>query len=123
MLTTSTVQAPAATTGRWTRDPAGSSGRFEGADVGGLVSGFVVDAEPGAGPALHRHPYGETFVVLSGRGRFAAGDQTLDLGPGDLLRVAPDVAHRFTALGPDRLRLVAIHAAARIEQTMVVDAA
>lgn len=105
----------------WSIRAGATSGRFEGAGHGSDVSFFVVDAAAGEGPALHRHPYSETFVVQSGRGRFRLGDRSLEAVGGDVVVVPPATPHRFTALGPARLRLVAIHAAPVMETTWLED--
>jgi quercetin dioxygenase-like cupin family protein len=42
---------------------------FQGEPYGAGISFLLVDNEPGQGPDLHRHPYAETWVVRSGRGR------------------------------------------------------
>jgi mannose-6-phosphate isomerase-like protein (cupin superfamily) len=94
-----------------------SAGSFEGAEHGSDVSLFVVDAAPGDGPALHCHPYSETFVLQEGRGRFQLGDRSIDAAAGEVVVVPPESAHRFHALGPERLRMVTIHAAPRMETT------
>jgi quercetin dioxygenase-like cupin family protein len=100
------------------RAPSGdSAGRFEGGPYGSDVSLFVVDAAPGEGPALHRHPYMETFVVQAGRARFEVGGRPVEAVPGDVVLVAPGTAHAFRALGPEHLRMVSIHAAAWMEST------
>jgi quercetin dioxygenase-like cupin family protein len=39
---------------------------FEGVERGVGVSLIFVDAPPGDGPRLHRHPYEEVFVVQEG---------------------------------------------------------
>ena len=101
----------------WRTAAGDSSGRFEGAPYGSDVSFFVVDAAPGDGPALHRHPYSETFAVQAGRARFEVGGRPVEAVAGDVLVVAPGTAHAFRALGPERLQMVAIHAASRIETT------
>jgi quercetin dioxygenase-like cupin family protein len=101
----------------WRATTGDSSGRFEGAPYGSDVSFFVVDAAPGDGPALHRHPYSETFVVQSGRARFEVGGRPVEAVAGDVLVAAPGTAHAFRALGPERLQMVAIHAAPRMETT------
>lgn len=93
------------------------AGSFEGAEHGSDVSFFVVDAAPGEGPALHLHPYSETFVLQAGRARFQLGDRSIDAAAGEVVVVPPATAHRFRALGPERLRLVSVHAAARMETT------
>ena len=99
----------------WRGRPGATSGTFLGEGHGSDVSVFVVDMEPGRGPRLHRHPYSETFVVLGGRGRFRLDGREVEAGEGDVV-VAPALApHGFTSLGPENLRLVAIHAAPAME--------
>lgn len=93
----------------------GNARRFEGDDHGAGISFFLVDSPPGAGPALHRHPYEEVFVVHEGQARFFVGDDELDAGAGDVVIVPAEAAHRFVNGGAGRLRLVAIHHAARFE--------
>jgi Cupin domain len=41
-----------------------------GADHGVPVSLILIDCPPGEGPALHRHPYAELFLIESGQGSF-----------------------------------------------------
>jgi quercetin dioxygenase-like cupin family protein len=101
----------------WRAAAGDSTGRFEGAPYGSDVSFFVVDAAPGDGPALHCHPYSETFVVQAGRARFEVDGRLVEAVAGDALVVAPGTAHAFCALGPERLQMVAIHAASRMETT------
>ena len=90
--------------------------RFEGAEYGTPISFFAVNTEPGGGPRLHRHPYVETWIVNRGRASFVAGDQTFEAGPGDIAVVPAGVAHKFTALAPERLEMTCIHAAGAMEQ-------
>lgn len=59
----------------------------------------------------------ETFVLQAGRARFQLGDRSIDAAAGEVVVVPPATAHRFRALGPERLRLVSVHAAARMETT------
>jgi uncharacterized cupin superfamily protein/quinol monooxygenase YgiN len=63
---------------------------------------------PGARSAFgHRHAEAEeVYVVLSGSGRAAVGDRTVELATRDALRVAPGLARAFRA-GPDGLELLA----------------
>jgi len=83
---------------------------FEGQAHGSGVSVYMVNALPGSGPVLHRHPYSETWIMRGGRATFVAGDKTLEAGPGDILVVEAQTPHKFTSLGPDRLDLICIHA-------------
>jgi mannose-6-phosphate isomerase-like protein (cupin superfamily) len=90
--------------------------RWEGADNGASVSGFVVRSLPGEGPVLHQHPYEEVFVLEGGRATFTVGDQTVELEPGQMLVAPANTPHKFLNSGEEPLRMVAIHPAPRMEQ-------
>jgi mannose-6-phosphate isomerase-like protein (cupin superfamily) len=87
---------------------------FEGEPYRAGISVILVDNEPGQGPRLHLHPYAETWVVRSGRAVITAGGEEIEAGPGDMVVVEPNTAHRFRNLGPTRLEIVCIHAAGRM---------
>ncbi|MBD8065600.1 cupin domain-containing protein [Devosia sp. PTR5] len=91
--------------------------RFEGGQFGTPVSFFLVDNAPGEGPALHIHPYPETWVVKRGRAQVVAGEETFELGPGDIAVAPANMPHKFINLGPERLEIVCIHAAGTMVQT------
>jgi mannose-6-phosphate isomerase-like protein (cupin superfamily) len=56
----------------------------------------------------HRHrEQEEAYLVISGSGQILLDDEVLDLGPWDLVRVAPEVL-RAIAAGPDGLEVVAV---------------
>lgn len=83
---------------------------FVGADHGGIgVCVIFVDAPPGSGPSLHKHPYEELFLVLEGEVTFLAGEKEAQAGPGDVVVVPPETPHAFTNTGEGRLRQVDIH--------------
>ena len=84
---------------------------FEGGSHGATVSFFLVHNKQGQGPGMHRHPYDETFVILAGRVLVRVGDESLEGGPGDIVVGPAGIPHGFSNLGPDRARLVCIHAA------------
>ena len=73
----------------------------------------------GEGPALHVHPYDETFVIIAGRARFYVGDQVIDAEAGDVVFGPKGVPHRFENLGPGRLQTIDIHSAPRWAQVNV----
>ena len=73
------------------------------------ISIFVVRTPPGAGVGLHVHPYAETFVLLEGRGRWTAGEETVDLHPDQILVVPPETPHGFENTGDVPLLLVSVH--------------
>jgi mannose-6-phosphate isomerase-like protein (cupin superfamily) len=88
---------------------AGAGKEVEGEALGIGVCIIVVDAPPGEGPSLHRHPYEEVFVVHSGSGTFTIGEDSLEAGPGDIVVAPPRTPHGFVNSGPEQLRLVAVH--------------
>jgi mannose-6-phosphate isomerase-like protein (cupin superfamily) len=87
---------------------------FQGEPYGAGISFLLVDNEPGQGPALHVHPYPETWVVRRGRALVTAGEKEIEAGSGDVVVVEPETPHGFRNLGPGRLELVCIHAAGRM---------
>ena len=54
----------------------GAASEIEGRTTGSETSVIVVDMPPWPGPAWHRHPYVETFIVLEGRARFTIEGRT-----------------------------------------------
>jgi mannose-6-phosphate isomerase-like protein (cupin superfamily) len=89
---------------------------FEGGQYGTPVSLFLMNAEPGQGPALHVHPYPETWLIHSGEAEFTVGEQTLIGKAGDIIVVDPGTPHRFVNSGNTRLEMTCIHASDRVIQ-------
>ena len=92
--------------------------RFEGRELGGPVSFFLVDADPGRGSHLHVHPYSETWVVRKGEAEFTVGSERTRAYPGDIVVAAANIPHRFENVGAERLELVCIHASETILQEL-----
>jgi quercetin dioxygenase-like cupin family protein len=87
---------------------------FQGFRYGGTPVSFIwVEAPPGAGPRLHRHPYAEIFLVLEGHVTFTVGDQEHEGAAGQTLIVPPNTPHKFRNTGAGVLRQVDIHASER----------
>jgi mannose-6-phosphate isomerase-like protein (cupin superfamily) len=86
---------------------------FEGGGHQSGLSVLLVDAPPGEGPRLHRHPYEEVFVVHAGRGTFTIDGAQAEAGPGDVVVAPAETVHKFVNSGSERLRLTAIHHAPR----------
>jgi mannose-6-phosphate isomerase-like protein (cupin superfamily) len=89
---------------------------FEGEPYGSEVSFFLVSNLPGSGPDLHKHPYAETWIVRSGTARFTAGDEEIDVGPGDIAVVGAETPHKFKNTGTGRLDIICIHPSPRMIQ-------
>jgi mannose-6-phosphate isomerase-like protein (cupin superfamily) len=85
----------------------------QGHNHNAAVSVIVVDAPPGGGPKLHRHPYEEVFVIQDGTVTFTAGDETMEANGGQVIVVPGGVPHKFVNTGEGRLRQVDIHASDR----------
>jgi mannose-6-phosphate isomerase-like protein (cupin superfamily) len=87
---------------------------FNGHEHGATVSIFLSHNRQGTGPALHKHPYEEVFIVEAGDVLFTVGDDAVEAGPGDVIVVPPDTPHKFTSRGETH-RQISIHPVARME--------
>lgn len=64
---------------------------------------------PGERLRIHRHArQEEVYLVLEGRLTVAFEDDQAELGPGDLLRVAPNVRRQLTNRSRERVILIAL---------------
>jgi quercetin dioxygenase-like cupin family protein len=88
---------------------------LQGRHLGAGVSIIVVDAPPGSGPRLHRHPYEETFIVQEGQARFTVGEEEIEARAGQILVVPAGTPHRLVNTGTTVLRQVNIHPVARMQ--------
>lgn len=101
-------------TGQW--GPASKRGvDLVGSDNRSSVTLLLEDMPEGQGPRLHRHPYGEVWVVFAGRGRFTAGGDEFEVTAGDTVYVEAGLPHKFVSLGEGTLRMVCIHEAPDFE--------
>jgi quercetin dioxygenase-like cupin family protein len=77
------------------------------ASTAGELLAFDFALRPGgAVPLPHVHPIQtERFEVLAGRIRFRIGLRTRYAGPGDVVEVAPGVAHSFANAGDGEARM------------------
>jgi mannose-6-phosphate isomerase-like protein (cupin superfamily) len=70
---------------------------------------LFVDAPPGDGPGLHRHPYEEIFIIQEGRCMFEVDGAQFEARGGDIVIAPAGAAHRFTNTGDGPLRQIDIH--------------
>jgi len=83
---------------------------FVGEEHGDVpFSVILVHTRPGGGPAVHRHPYPEVFIVEAGEATFVLGDERAVVSEGHVVVGPSNVPHGFTNTGTAELRLVAIH--------------
>src|SRR5262249_52479035 len=73
------------------------------------TSNFFCDVyglEPGQSQAPHVHADADkVYFVLHGRGTFVIGEETRDLGSGEIVLAPANLTHGVTNAGPDRLSL------------------
>ncbi|MEM5472083.1 cupin domain-containing protein [Hoeflea sp. AS60] len=55
--------------------------------------------EPGMEKKPHSHPFEQLAYVVSGRIRFEIGDDVVEVGAGEVVRIPPDVVHCGEAIG------------------------
>lgn len=89
---------------------------FEGGEAIG-ISIFVTAYERGRGPALHLHPYPETFVVEAGLAAFRIGGEELTVTAGHIVVVPAETPHGFKGASDETLRGVSVHPSPRVVQT------
>lgn len=90
--------------------PAGASSReLVGADHGAGVTLIFLEAAPGEGPSLHRHPYQEILIVQEGEATLRLGSALRVVGSGEVVVVGAGQAHGFTNTGDGVLRQLDIH--------------
>src|SRR5438477_9486479 len=75
--------------------------------VGACV--LFVDAAPGEGPRLHRHPYVEILIVVEGTATFDDGQSKREVKAGEMAVVEAGQPHGFANSGAGRLRQIDVH--------------
>jgi mannose-6-phosphate isomerase-like protein (cupin superfamily) len=88
-----------------------------GDDYGVPACVIFVDAAPGEGPRLHRHPYAELFFTLEGEATFTDGETVRTVGAGSVVIVPPDHPHAFVNAGAGRLRQIDVHLSSAFRTT------
>lgn len=78
------------------------------------VSFFLSNTPPGKGPALHKHPYEEVFIVQEGQLTFTVGDSTVEATSGQIVIAPAEVPHKFVNSGTENARHVDIHVSGRM---------
>lgn len=57
--------------------------------------------EPGMEVKPHAHPFDQLAYILSGRVRFTIGDEVVEVGAGEVVRIPPDVIHCGEPVGDE----------------------
>jgi quercetin dioxygenase-like cupin family protein len=95
----------------------GMSYEFVGQIQGAPVSAYIVEAKPGQGPSLHKHPYVEVAFTLEGCATITVGEEERVVKAGGIVVIPADTPHRFVNSGDTTLRQIDIHASPRFIQT------
>jgi mannose-6-phosphate isomerase-like protein (cupin superfamily) len=82
---------------------------FLGKEHGAPITFFWVNASPGRGPRMRKHPYEEIFVVEEGLATFTLGTATIPVGGGNIVIAPRRTPHKFVNSGFGTLKLIAIH--------------
>ena len=83
--------------------------KLSGQETGAAYSLWEVVTAPGTGPSPHRHHgQDEDFYVLEGEVRFASGEETVTVGPGDFVRVPSDTVHSYTVTSDEPCRMLIV---------------
>jgi quercetin dioxygenase-like cupin family protein len=95
----------------------GMSHEFVGESQGAPFSAYIVEARPGKGPPLHRHPYVEVAFTIEGSATITVGNETREVKAGDIVVIPANAPHRFVNSGDAMLRQIDIHASPKFIQT------
>ena len=95
----------------------GISHEFVGETQGAPFSSYIVTANSGEGPPLHKHPYIEVAFAIEGSATMTVGDETREVKAGSIVVIPADTPHRFINSGETTLRQIDIHASPRFIQT------
>ena len=78
-------------------------------------SSRIFRMEPGGHTATHTHEREHVAVVVSGSCRVEVGEEFWTAGAGSIIVVPPNLIHRFTNPGTERLVLLIMNMTPRIE--------
>ena len=95
----------------------GMSYEFVGETQGAPFSAYIVEARPGQGPPLHKHPYVEVAFTLEGCATITVGDEEREIKAGGIAVIPADTSHRFVNSGNTLLRQIDVHASPKFVQT------
>jgi mannose-6-phosphate isomerase-like protein (cupin superfamily) len=95
----------------------GMSYEFFGETHGAPFSAYIVKANPGQGPPLHKHPYVEVAFTIEGGATITVGDKQHEVKAGGIVVIPAGTPHRFVDSGNTLLRQIDVHASPKFVQT------
>ncbi|MEL7012638.1 MAG: cupin domain-containing protein [Pseudomonadota bacterium] len=69
-----------------------------------------VKFDPGASYPMHSHPYEQVSIIVQGRLRLTVGDETREVGPGDMWFVPGNIPHGGDVLGDEPVIFIDVYA-------------
>lgn len=90
---------------------------FRGDDVL-LVMNWL---QPGMETRPHSHPFEQVVYIVQGRIRFHVGDEVFEAGPGNLIRIPPDVEHYGEPIGDEPVLNLDVFSPIREDYRHLVD--
>ena len=64
---------------------------------------------PGGTYPMHSHPHEQFSLMISGRMRLTVGDETREIGPGDVWHAPPNVEHGGELLGDEGVVFIDVY--------------
>jgi mannose-6-phosphate isomerase-like protein (cupin superfamily) len=95
----------------------GMSYEFVGETQGAPFSAYIVNAKPGQGPPLHKHPYVEVAFTIEGCATLTVGNEQREVKADGIVVIPANTPHRFVNSGNTLLRQIDVHASAKFVQT------
>ncbi len=77
--------------------------------------------EPGMDLNPHSHPFEQVVYIVQGRVIFHVGDESIEAGPGSLIRIPPDVVHYGEPVGDEPAMNLDIFSPIREDYRHLVD--
>ena len=77
--------------------------------------------EPGMDLNPHSHPFEQVVYIVQGRVIFTIGEESVEAGPGSVIRIPPDVVHYAEPVGDEPAMNLDIFAPIREDYRHLVD--
>ncbi|WP_174278744.1 cupin domain-containing protein [Sphingomonas bacterium] len=77
--------------------------------------------EPGMETRPHSHSFEQLVLILQGRVRIHCDDRSVDLGPGGMLRIPPEVEHYAEPLGEETVLNLDVFSPFRVDYAHLTD--
>jgi len=66
----------------------------------------VIEIQKDGFVGMHEHPYEHEIFILRGKARAKAGDESVDMDPGDFVFIPGGIIHGFDNIGDDVLEFI-----------------